>query len=409
MSSRDANLQTSRSISELPSEGFPDEDVKIVSSFDDMFLDMLLLKGIYGYGWEQPTAIQQRVIMPMKDGRDIVAQAQSGKGKTGAFAISALSIIDVKKSTTQVLILSPTRELADQIYHVMTNLGRDMRGLMVTLTVGGTAVRENVRQLQQGPQIVIGTPGRVLHMIERRELVLKNLQAIVLDEADVMLERGFRESMYETFQYCPETVQVCLFSATYTNDILKLANQFCRNPFRVLVKKEEVTLDGIKQFYVDCEQDRHKFGVLCDLYECLSISQLIIFANSKQRVEWLYGAMTADDFTCSHIHGGMSAEERQLKMYEFRSGSSRVLISTDLLARGIDVQNVGTVINYDLPTRDLSNYIHRIGRSGRHGRKGLAINFITRELEDERTIRELERYYCTKINELPNDIGSLQF
>lgn len=408
MSSRDANLQPSPSNWELPSKGFPDEDVQIVSSFDDMSLDMLLLKGIYGYGWEEPTAIQQRVIMPMKDGRDIVAQAQSGKGKTGAFAISALSIVDDKKPTTQVLILSPTRELADQIHHVMVNLGKDMQGLMITLTVGGTAVRDNVRQLRQGPQIVIGTPGRVLHMIEKGELVLKNLQAIILDEADIMLERGFRDSMYDTFQYCPETVQVCLFSATYTPDILQLANQFCQNPFRILVKKEEVTLDGIKQFYVDCDLDRYKLEILCDLYECLSISQLIIFVNSKQRAEWLFGAMTADDFTCSHIHGGMTAEERKLKMYEFRSGSSRVLISTNLLARGIDVQNVGTVINYDLP-QDTSNYIHRIGRSGRHGRKGLAINFVTRDMEDSRTIRELERYYCTKINELPGDIGSVQF
>jgi len=408
MSSRDANLQPSRS-TELPSAGFPDEDVQIVSSFDDMFLDMLLLKGIYGYGWEEPTAIQQRVIMPMKDGRDIVAQAQSGKGKTGAFAISALSIVDVKKQKTQVLILSPTRELSEQIHNVMTHLGKDMAGLMVTLTVGGTAVRDNIRQLRQGPQIVIGTPGRVLHMIENGELVLKDLQAIVLDEADIMLERGFRDSMYDTFQYCPETVQVCLFSATYTPDILELTNRFCRNPFRILVKKEEVTLDGIKQFYVDCELDQYKFETLCDLYECLSISQLIIFVNSKQRAEWLFGAMTAADFTCSHIHGGMTAEERKLKMFEFRSGSSRVLISTDLLARGIDVQNVGTVINYDLPQQDLSNYIHRIGRSGRHGRKGLAINFVTQDMQDARTIRELERYYCTKINELPGDIGTLQF
>jgi len=408
MSSRDANLP-SRSNSELPSEGFPDEDVQIVSSFDDMYLNMSLLKGIYGYGWEEPTAIQQRVIMPMKDGRDIVAQAQSGKGKTGAFAISALSIVDVKKPKTQVLILSPTRELADQTHHVITNLGKDMPGLMSALSVGGTAVRDNMRQLRQGPQVVIGTPGRVLHMIECQYLVVDDLQAVILDEADIMLERGFRDSMYDIFQYCPETVQVCLFSATYTPEILQLANRFCRNPFRILVKKEEVTLDGIKQFYVDCELDQHKFEILCDLYECLSISQLIIFVNSKQRAEWLFGAMTANDFTCSHIHGGMTAEERKLKMYEFRSGSSRVLISTNLLARGIDVQNVGTVINYDLP-QDLSNYIHRIGRSGRHGKKGLAINFVVgKNNEDARTIRELERYYCTKINELPADIGSVQY
>jgi len=407
MSSRDANLHNSRSVEEQPSEGFPDEELSIVKSFDDMHLDMMLLKGIYGYGWENPTAIQQRVIMPMKDGRDILAQAQSGKGKTGAFAISALSIADQQYANTQVLILSPTRELAQQTYNVIRDISRDLKLLEIVLSVGGTNVRDNIRELQKGPQIVVGTPGRIGHMIQRGALVLKNLQTIILDEADEMLERGFRDSMYDIFEYCPESVQVCMFSATYTPDILELASRFCRNPYRVLVKKEAVTLDGIKQFFVDCEKEQHKLGVLCDLYQCLSISQLIIFVNSKQTADWLYGAMTAEDFTCSHIHGGMTTEERKLKMFEFRSGSSRVLISTDLLARGIDVQNVGTVINYDLPHKDFSNYIHRIGRSGRHGKKGLAINFITHLERDTRTIRELEQYYCTKIEELPADIGTI--
>jgi len=400
MNSRGANEQTR-------SQSFKD-DTAIVSSFDDMFLETTLLKGIYGYGWEDPTAIQQRTVVPMKDGRDVVAQAQSGKGKTGAFAIASLSIQDSKQQVSQVVILSPTRELAEQTYEVVSKLGRDMDGLHCILCVGGTSVRDCIRQLRQGPQIVVGTPGRIRHMAEQGELRMKELRCVVLDEADEMLDRGFRDAVYDIFQYCPSDVQVCLFSATYTPDVLEITNKFCRNPFRVLIKKEEVTLDGIKQFYVHCEQEKYKLDVLCDLYECLSITQLIIFVNSKRRVEELQAAMSANLFTCSHIHGGMTTEERKLKMKEFRSGSSRVLISTDLLARGIDVSNVGTVINFDLPHRDFSNYIHRIGRSGRHGKKGLALNFVTERPEDAATIRELERYYNTKIEELPADIATIE-
>jgi translation initiation factor 4A len=389
-------------------EGFPDEDSQIVKSFDDMMLPTEVLKGIYRYGWEQPTSIQERVVIPMKDGRDIVAQAQSGKGKTGAFAISSLCIVDCREQHTQVVILSPTRELAAQTFQVVKKLGEDLEGLHVALCVGGTHVRECIDTLRRGPQIVVGTPGRVRHMCERGELRTRQLRCIVLDEADEMLDRGFREAMVEIFEYCPESVQVCLFSATYTPDVLEIANQACRNPFRILVKKEDVTLSGIKQFFVDCEKDYYKLDVLSDLYTCLSITQLIIFVNSRRRVEELHAAMTAQDHTCSSIHGGMTTEERDLRMKEFQTGTSRVLISTDLLARGIDVSNVGTVINYDLPHNDFSNYIHRIGRSGRHGKKGLALNFVTDSDRDTTTIRELERYYCTRIEELPADIASIE-
>jgi len=390
------------------SAGFIDEEIKIVSSFDDMHLGMKLLKGIYGYGWEKPTDIQQKIVVPMKNGKDIVAQAQSGRGKTGAFAIASLSIADCSKRTAQVVVLSPTRELASQTFDVMSKLGLDMVGLTVALCVGGTAVRDCAQLLRSGAQIVVGTPGRVRHMIERGDLQLKHMQCIVLDEADEMLDRGFQDVMYEIFQFCPVNVQVCLFSATYTPECLDLTNKFCRNPVRILIKKENVTLDGIKQFYVHCEKEQYKLDVLCDLFECFSISQLIIFANSKRRVDDIYAAMTANDFTCSHIHGGMTPEERKLKMLEFRTGSSRVLIATDLLARGIDVQNVGTVINYDLPHHDFSNYIHRIGRSGRHGKKGIALNFVTDRAQDATTIRELQKYYNTKIEELPQDVASIE-
>lgn len=403
MSSRDATAETSPS-------GFLDEqDVQTYSSFDDMHLDWALLKGIYGYGWESPTLIQQKTIVQMKDGRDIVAQEQSGKGKTGAFAIAALSIVDCSIRQTQVLILSPTRELTLQTLDVLDNISRNMEGFLVASCVGGTAVRDCIASLRQGPQIVVGTPGRVKHMIDRGSaLNMRNLRAIVLDEADEMFDRGFRDSMYDIFEFCPENVQVCLFSATYNDEVLEIANRCCRNPFRILIKQEHVPLDGIKQYFVHCEQEKYKIEVLCNLYECISISALIIFVNSKTRVEQLHDALTGENHTCSCIHGGMTTEERELRMKEFRSGASRVLISTDLLARGIDVQNVGTVINYDLPHNNFSNYIHRIGRSGRHGKKGLALNFVTDNPRDTTTIRELERFYNTKIEELPQDIADVE-
>jgi len=404
MSSRGPKTNTSSSTM----DGFPDENTKVFSSFDDMHLPMLLLKGIYGYGWENPTTIQERVIVPMKDGRDIVAQAQSGKGKTGAFTVASLSIVDCAKRFPQVVILSPTRELSNQTFEVVRSLGANLEGLSVAECVGGTPVRECIRILRTGPQVVIGTPGRMRHMIESGELNLSKLSCIVLDEADEMLDRGFRDSMYDIFEHCPQDVQVCLFSATYTPEVLEVTERMCRNPFKILVKKEEVTLDGIKQFFVHCDKEGYKLEILCDLYECLSISQLIIFVNSKRRVEDVFHFLNAQDHTCSCIHGGMSTEERKLKMREFRTGASRVLISTDLLARGIDVQNVGTVINFDLPHNDFSNYIHRIGRSGRHGKKGIALNFVTDSPRDTTTIRELERYYCTKIHELPADLATIE-
>jgi len=381
------------------------EDEQCVSTFDEMFLDEELLRGIYGHGWEDPSPIQQRAIVPVKNGKDVLAQAQSGTGKTGAFTIGTLSIVDRDAQVTQVVILSPTRELADQTYNVMSAIATYMNGLKIVRCVGGTPTRENREQLRQNPHVVVGTPGRINHMASEGSLRLDRLSCFVLDEADELMNRGFRDCLIDIFETSHENVQVCLFSATYTPEVIEIAERIQRDPVKILVKNSEVTLDGIKQFYVNCEREKFKFDVLKDLYECISIQQLIIFVNTKRKTEDLYSWLTAEDFTVSHIHGAMTTEERQLKMAEFRRGGSRVLISTDLLARGINVQNVGVVINYDLPHKDFSNYIHRIGRSGRHGKKGLAINFVTDIDDDARTIHGLQEYYSTKIEELPQDIA----
>lgn len=359
---------------------------EVVESFDLMKLKEDLLRGIYAYGFEKPSAIQQRGILPVIQKRDTIAQAQSGTGKTATFSIAALQRLDHNEPQCQVLVLAPTRELAQQIHKVMKSLGTYL-DVTTRACVGGTAVREDIQQLANGVQIVVGTPGRVNDMINRGALRLKALKLFCLDEADEMLSRGFKEQIYDCFQYLPSEVQVALFSATMPNEILQLTERFMRKPVRILVKKEELTLDGIKQYYVAVEKEDYKLATLYDLYESLTITQAIIYCNTRRKVMWLTDKMKQHDFTVSAMHGDMYQKERELIMKEFRSGSTRVLITTDLLARGIDVYTVSLVINYDLPM-NRENYIHRIGRSGRYGRKGVAINFVCDE--DEPKLRDIE-------------------
>lgn len=304
---------------------------------------------------------------------------------------------------TQALILAPTRELANQIHKVVKNLG-DFLKVSVHACVGGTRVREDVEKLRVGVNVVVGTPGRVFDMINRKALDMGSAKMFVLDEADEMLSRGFKDQIYDVFQHLPSDIQVCLFSATMPADILEISEKFMRDPVRILVKRDELTLEGIKQFYVAVEREDWKFDTLCDLYETLTITQAIIYCNTRRKVDWLTDKMGQRDFTVSSMHGDMTGQERELIMKQFRSGSSRVLITTDLLARGIDVQQVSLVINYDLPP-NRENYIHRIGRSGRFGRKGVAINFVTNE--DVRAMRELEAFYHTQIEEMPMNVADL--
>lgn len=376
---------------------------KVVESFDHMNLKEDLLRGIYAYGFEKPSAIQQRGILPVIQKRDTIAQAQSGTGKTATFSIASLQRLEPNEPQCQVLVLAPTRELAQQIHKVMKSLGTYLE-VTTRACVGGTAVREDIQSLANGVQIVVGTPGRVNDMISRGALRLKALKLFCLDEADEMLSRGFKEQIYDCFQYLPSEVQVALFSATMPNEILQLTQRFMRNPVRILVKKEELTLDGIKQYYVAVEKEDYKLATLYDLYESLTITQAIIYCNTRRKVMWLTDKMKQHDFTVSAMHGDMYQKERELIMKEFRSGSTRVLITTDLLARGIDVYTVSLVINYDLPM-GRENYIHRIGRSGRYGRKGVAINFVGDE--DEPKLREIETFYNTKIDELPMEVDTI--
>jgi translation initiation factor 4A len=382
-----------------------DEQLPSVESFDHMDLNQNLLRGVYAYGFEKPSCIQKRGIPAMLTGRDCICQAQSGKGKTGAFCISLLQKISrsLHNRHTQALILLPTRELATQVQKVLRALG-DFMQVTSYVCIGGNQMRDDIDQLSEGVQVVVGTPGRVYALMQRKFLRTEDVSVLILDEADEMLSKGFMEQIADIMRLLPSKIQIGLFSATMPDNILEITKKFMRNPLKVLVKKEELTLEGIRQYYVAVEREDHKLSVLCDLYESLSITQCIIYCNVKRKVDWLTDQLNRRDFTVSSIHSEMCAEERKQVMKEFRSGSSRVLISTDLLARGIDVQQVSLVINYDLPgTRE--NYIHRIGRGGRFGRKGTAINLITNE--DVEKLRDLESFYNTQVNELPNNIADL--
>lgn len=287
----------------------------------------------------------------------MIAQAQSGTGKTATFSISALQSIDTSIRETQALILSPTRELATQIQSVVLALG-DYMNVQCHACIGGTSMGEDIKKLDYGQHIVSGTPGRVFDMIKRRHLRTRHLKMLILDEADEMLSKGFKEQIYDVYRYLPPSTQVVLLSATLPQDVLEITSKFMTDPIRVLVKRDELTLEGIKQFFVAVEKEEWKFDTLCDLYDTLTITQAVIFCNTRQKVNWLTEKMREANFTVSSMHGEMPQKERDAIMQEFRQGASRVLITTDVWARGIDVQQVSLVINYDLPS-NRENYIHR--------------------------------------------------
>jgi translation initiation factor 4A len=371
-------------------------------SWESMNLKEDLSRGIYRYGFEKPTPIQEKTIGPIIARRDIVAQAQSGTGKTGSFTIGTLQNIDLKSNTTQALFLAPTFELVKQISAVVAAIGNAMEGLVIKTLVGGTSVADDNRELRRNPpHIVVGTAGRVYDMIQRGSLLTGNIKIFVLDEADEMLSKGFKDQIYDIFKYFNDDVQVALFSATMPDDILTLSDKFMRDPVKIVMKAEELTLECIQQYYVAMRDDNSKYDALKDLFAFLQVSQCIVYVNTVKRVEDLYKAMITDGFPVCCIHSAMEKPERDSALQSFRKGNFRVMISSGVTARGIDVQQVSTVINFDM-TRSYETYLHAIGRSGRFGRKGLAINFITEH--DVDFMQRLEKHYNIKITELPAEM-----
>ena len=383
------------------------EDVEVVPTFDALGLKEDLLRGVYACGFERPSAVQQRAIPPILKGRDVIVQSPRGTGKTCVFSLGALQSVDTSCREPQALILSPTRELAEQSQKVCFALG-DYLDVQVHVCIGGKRVSDDIQTFEAGVQIVSGTPGRVFHMIQQRHFSTRHIKMLVLDEADEMLNkpRGFRDSVYDIYRYLPPSTQVILVSATMPHEVLEMTNKFMNNPFRVLVKGDESTLEGIKQYFVAVEREQWKFDTLLDLYDTLTIAHAVIFCNTEQKVDWLTQQMRDANLTVASIHGKMPQKERDVTMQQFRSGSSRVLISTDWWVRGLHVPEVSLVICYDLPNnREL--YIHRIGISRRFGRKGVAINFVKND--DIRILRDIEQFYSTQIDEMPMNVADLDF
>ena len=377
---------------------------KVYESFDEMGLSDEIIRGIYSYGFETPSKIQQVAIVPMSKSNDILAQSQSGTGKTGAFTIGALSVVDSSIKAPQVIVICPTRELSQQTERVARALGNYM-GLKVLSATGGNQLRSDISTLKAGAQFIVGTPGRIFDLIRRGDLAIEHMKYIILDEADQMLEDLFAEQIRTILDNkFPASTRLALFSATMPTNVVEVAENYLSNPVRILLPPDEVTLDGIKQYFVGLEREEWKLPVLLDLYQQIAVNQALIYVNKRQKAEWLAKQLAAQGFTLEFIHGEMEVADRKKRMEDFRSGQVRVLISTDLLARGIDVQQVSLVVNYELPVQR-ENYIHRIGRSSRYGKKGVAINLIYGG--EMNSLKEIEKHYSTTIHELPDDLASL--
>jgi translation initiation factor 4A len=373
-----------------------------VKTWDDLNVDPAILRSIYSHGFEIPSEIQRKAIPPIKDCRDLIAQAQSGTGKTGAFVIGSLSHVDVSKQTTQVIVLVPTHELVTQIFTVFQSLSDFMEGIVIRKMVGGTSVMDEMQELRDTvPHVVVGCTGRVFDMIKRRALSTRDIKICILDEADEMLSIGFKDQIYNIFQQLPSNVQIALFSATMPQPIIQLTNKFMRDPVKITMQPQELNLEGIKQYFIAMNNDYDKLDCLKDLFSRLTVSQTIIYANDVRRVKDLYEMMTKEGFAVCCIHREMTKQERSDAIKQFREGGYRMLISSNITARGIDVQQVNTVINFDIP-RSVDVYLHRIGRSGRWGRKGVAINFVTKM--DVRQMKTIEAHYGANIEEMPAEL-----
>jgi translation initiation factor 4A len=377
----------------------PEEPEGPKITFDDMNLPENLLRGIYGMGFTEPTPVQAKSVIPAATGRDLIIQAQSGTGKTAAFSICMLQQLDPRLKAVQGLVLSPTRELAIQTANV-TELISSYMSIQVQACTGGVTVAEERKGLLGGTQVVSGTPGRILDHLERKNLSPGQVRVLVLDEADKLLEDGLQEQVSEIIRARPKEVQILVVSATLEDEPLEVTKKFLRDPIRMLVDREKLTLEGISQFYVSCRETADKVSIIVDLFSQISLQQTVMFCNSQRRVDEIGHLLRENDFSIIEIHAGLSHKERETALTRFRLGDARVLLGTDIIARGIDVQQVSVVINIDLPLKD-EDYLHRIGRGGRRGRKAVALNLITPR--EEGHLAHLQSYYKTIIGELRVD------
>jgi len=385
-------------------ENDTDDSLREFDNWDDLEINEKLLRGIYAYGYEKPSLIQQKTCIPIISGRDMIAQSQSGTGKTGSFVIGTLSKVDDSLNEVQAIILSPTRELSMQIHSVITGLTTTWNELKSCCVVGGVPIRNDIQNLRKNiPHIIVATTGRLLDLIKRNVINTEHVKILVLDEADELLQNNFQNQMRDIISKLSSEIQILLFTATIPTEMMDISKKFMRNPYTITIQSEKLSLDGIKQYYCALSNDVQKVEALKDIYSQITISQSIIYCNSVNRTMILYEELKNESFPVAYIHSTMDKSERTTIFSNFKNGKYRILISTDITSRGIDIQQVSMVINFDIPICKYT-YLHRIGRSGRWGRKGMAINFVVNR--DVHYMKEIEGYYKCNIEELPANFSS---
>jgi len=376
-----------------------------ITKFEEVIKNNDLLRGIYGKAWENPSIIQQKGIPIILSKKDCIIQSQSGMGKTGTYLISCLEMNKLDSPCINSVIILPTRELACQVYNDCCELSKNMN-INIVKCIGKVQIDTKLTY-PNNAVILVGTPGRLTDVLSKNILGIdKKISMLIIDEFDKILDKAFSESISGIFTYITDNTQVVLISATNTSDILTETASFMRDPIKLIMKSEDVVLEGISQFYVNCNSEDDKFSVIMELFETIIVGQSVIFVNSKKTCDILLNKFQKNNFSISLIHGSMEQIERDKIMNLFRDGTIRILLSSDLLSRGIDVPKVSLVINYDLPY-DESQYIHRIGRTGRYGKKGISINLIAGAKEEER-MKNLEKYYNIKIEVLPENFIEYQ-
>ena len=368
------------------------------SDFEDYFLRRELLMGIFEMGYERPSPIQEESIPIALAGRDILARAKNGTGKTAAFIIPTLERIDITKNSIQAVLLVPTRELALQTAQVCKQLGKHLN-VQVMVSTGGTALKDDILRLYNPVHIMVATPGRVLDLVGKGVANLSECSIMVMDEADKLLSPEFQPVIEELIKHLPSSRQILLYSATFPLAVKAFKDRFLNKPYEINLM-EELTLKGITQYYAYVEE-KQKLHCLNTLFSKLQINQSIIFCNSTSRVELLAKKITELGYSCFYIHAKMPQAHRNRVFHDFRNGVCRNLVCSDLFTRGIDIQAVNVVINFDFP-KNAETYLHRIGRSGRYGHLGLAINMIT--YEDRFNLYRIEQELGTEIGPIPQTI-----
>ena len=364
-----------------------------INNFKDLEINEEITRAIEDLGYEQPSPIQAKAIPCMLEGNDVIGQAQTGTGKTAAFSIPLLQRIDVNSKKLQAVVLCPTRELAIQVSEEMRKLTKYMNGLRTLPIYGGQPINRQIKALKGGVQVIIGTPGRVIDHINRKTLRMENVKMVVLDEADEMLDMGFREDIEKILTNIPEERQTALFSATMPKSILELTDKYQKEPVHIKVVRKELTVSNIKQFYIET-RNSNKLEVLTRIVDVYNPKLTVVFTNTKKGADELVSNLQARGYGADSLHGDMKQIQRDIVMDKFRAGTIDILVATDVAARGIDIDDVECVVNYELP-QDEEYYVHRIGRTGRAGREGIAFSFAFGR--DMRRLKDIERYTKSKI------------